>query len=202
MRRTLLLVLLLAAVLATGCKKKRDSGERPAGTSASGEQSVAGEEEARTERRQMRMKDRRQRLRERMNLAPITVEEVAPLLPTLPDATPVGQPGSLTGGRQVKSVLCAKSNSAETTTKAVVAELEKLGFGSLRSRPHPRNPDVATVSGEKPPFRVGATIQRGPYADCPAEGGKAKIVFSYFKRLPAAAKPDGEAQSGAPTPND
>ena len=188
----LLVTLLLAA--AGGCKKEKSQDKAGAGEAASSDELDA----VRADRRQRRAIDpevarRRGQALRRMTLAPITLEEVTPLLPSLPDAEPVGKPGPVGGGRQVKAILCARSESAGVTAQQLVTELERLGFDKVRQRPHPRNPDVVTIAAEKAPLRLGATVQRGPYADCPASSSKAKVILSYFKRAPAG---DGSAAPG------
>ena len=188
----LLVTLLLAA--ASGCKKEKSQEKAGAGVAASADDLDA----VRADRRKRRAIDpevarRRGQALRRMTLAPITLDEVTPLLPSLPDAEPVGKPGPVGGGRQVKAILCARSESAGVTAQQLVSELERLGFDKVRQRPHPRNPEVVTIAAEKAPLRLGATVQRGPYADCPASASKAKVILSYFKR---AAAGDGAAAPG------
>jgi len=188
----------LAVTLATGltvaltasCKSKKKQEAEPGAPAAAREEPAPGPSRP----LDRKMAGRRASALKRLSLAPITAEEVTPLIPELPGAAPVGKPGSLTGGRQVKAVLCARSSSAKETADQVVAGLEELGFTSVRQRMHPRNADAIAVAGEKPPFRVSASVQRGTYADCSADKGKAKIVFSYFKRGGAA---EPEAGGGA-----
>ena len=180
-------VLLSVFIVAAGCKaKKQDNGakqepaaaaERPAGQTRPG--LPRGGEALR-----------------RMALLPISLDEVEPLIPALQGASRVGKPGTLTGGKQVKAVLCAPSESPQKTADALAAELERLEFGAVRTKPHPRRPEVIAVAGEKAPYRVTATVQRGPYADCPEQDGKAKIILSYFKRAATAAGGQPEVETG------
>lgn len=119
----------------------------------------------------------------KMRMAPVTVAEVQPLIPSLPGATPVGQPGVMTQGRQVKAVLCMTSPSPETAMAQVVAAFGTLGFANVQTRPHPRNQEMVTLHAEKPPFQVGGTVQKATTPDCPGDKGKIKIVLSYFKKV-------------------
>jgi hypothetical protein len=119
----------------------------------------------------------------KMRMAPLTLEEVRPLIPTMPDTTPVGQPGVMTEGRQVKAVLCMTSPGAEPAMGRLVEALKALGFTSVQTRPHPRNQEMVTVHAEKQPFQLGGTAQKVTTPDCPGDKGKIKIVLSYFKRV-------------------
>jgi hypothetical protein len=127
-------------------------------------------------------------------LAPLTLEEIQPLIPALPGATPVGKPGVMTQGRQVKAVFCMASPSADAAMTQLLAAAGSLGFTDMQTRAHPRNQEMVTVSGEKGPIRLGATAQRGRTPDCPGDQGKIKIVLSYFKRA------TGEEAPPAPPP--
>ena len=117
-----------------------------------------------------------------LQLAPITLEDIEPLIPSLPGATPVGKPGVMTQGRQVKAVFCMASPTADAVMTQLVAAASSLGFTEVKTRTHPRNQEMITMHGEKGPIRLGGTVQRGKTPDCPGDQGKIKIVLSYFKR--------------------
>ncbi len=199
MRRTPTTVMAIALALAAfggGCKcggdeaKKKDE---PATSEAADKREPGKELEPQAARR------RSEALR-RMQLAPLTVEEVEALIPSLPGASPVGKPGILTQGRQVKAVLCAVSPSADTAMTQLVASLGALGFENPRTGSHPRNPDVATLHAEKKPYQLGATVQKTTTPDCPGDKGKIKIVLSYFKRVTADATIPAPGQTPMPVP--
>jgi len=128
-----------------------------------------------------------------LQLSPITLEDVEPLIPSLPGATPVGKPGLMTQGRQVKAVFCMASPSADAVMTQLVAAAGSLGFTGVKTRVHPRNQEMVTMHGEKGPIRLGGTVQRGRTPDCPGDQGKIKIVLSYFKR-------GGGEEAAPPTP--
>ena len=119
----------------------------------------------------------------KMRMAPVTLEEVQPLIPSMPDTTPVGQPGLMTQGRQVKAVLCMTSPGAEPAMGRLIEALKSLGFTNVQTRPHPRNQEMVTLHAEKQPFQLGGTVQKSTTPDCPGDKGKIKIVLSYFKRV-------------------
>jgi hypothetical protein len=137
-----------------------------------------------------------------MRLAPLALEEVEPLIPKLPATTPVGKPGVMTQGRQVKAVLCMTSPSADAAMGELLKSLGALGFNNIKTRPHPRNQEMVTLHGDKQPFQVGAIVQKSKTPDCPGDQGKIKVVLSYFKRVGAdAATPaPGPEPAPAPTP--
>ena len=137
-----------------------------------------------------------------LRMAPLALEEVEPLIPKLPATTPVGKPGVMTQGRQVKAVLCMTSPSADVAMGELLKALGALGFENIKTRPHPRNQEMVTLHGDKQPFQVGAIVQRSKTPDCPGDQGKIKVVLSYFKRVSAdAAVPaPGPAPAPAPTP--
>ncbi len=133
-----------------------------------------------------------------MRLAPLALEEVEPLIPKLPATTPVGKPGVMTQGRQVKAVLCMTSPSADAAMGELLRALGALGFNDIKTRPHPRNQEMVTLHADKHPIQVGAIVQKSKTPDCPGDQGKIKVVLSYFKRVSAdAAVP---APAPAPTP--
>jgi hypothetical protein len=178
MRRTLGIALL---VLLGGCtcgkkeEKEEKKADEPAAAKAEGDKSS---DPASARRRLEAMRT--------MRMAPVTLEEVQPLIPSLPDTTPVGQPGLMTQGRQVKAVLCMTSPGAEPAMGRLVEALKALGFTDVQTRPHPRNQEMVTLHAEKQPFQVGGTVQKTTTPDCPGDKGKIKIVLSYFKRVTIA----------------
>lgn len=172
----LLAILLLAACAPGGCTCGSEEAAKSKPAPATGEAPRAtpmdqGGAEQRTAALQ------------KMKLAPLTVAEVQPLIPELPGATPVGQPGVLTAGRQVKAVLCLRSPSPETAMTQLRGALGALGFADMRTRPHPRSDQMVTLHAEKQPYQLGATVQKATTPDCPGDQGKMKVVLSYFKRV-------------------
>ena len=130
----------------------------------------------------------------KMRLAPVTLEEVEPLIPKMPGASPVGKPGVMTEGRQVKAVLCMVSPSADAAMTQLVAAVGALGFTDVKTRLHPSNQEMVTMHGEKQPFQLGAVAQKSRTPDCPGDQGKIKVVLSYFKRVTT----DGASPAPAP----
>jgi len=172
MRRTIGIALgLLLSIGGCTCGKKEEkkADETPADKSSKPSDPAAARQRAEAMRN--------------MKMAPVTVEEVEPLIPSMPGTTPVGKPGLMTMGRQVKAVLCMVSPSPDTAMSVLVAELGKLGFTGVQTRPHPQNQEMLTVRADKKPFQLGATVQKTTTPDCPGDKGKIKIVLSYFKRI-------------------
>jgi hypothetical protein len=132
----------------------------------------------------------------KMRLAPLTLAEIEPLIPEVPGASPVGKPGVLTDGRQVKAVLCMVSPSPDTAMTQLVAAVGARGFSNVQTRPHPKSADSVTLHADKHPYQLGATVQKAATPDCPSDKGKIKVVLSYFKRVTGGAA----IPAPAPTP--
>jgi len=132
---------------------------------------------------------RRSEALRKMRLAPVTLEEITPLIPAPPGASPVGKPGVLTEGRQVKAVLCMVSPSPEAAMTQLVGSVGALGFTGVQTRPHPKSAEMLTLHADKHPYQLGATVQKANTPDCPGDKGKIKVVLSYFKRVSGAAIP-------------
>ncbi len=199
MRRAALANVIVVSALAlasgAGCKcgsdDKKKADEAPAAEQTPAGGDTAGDPTA--------VRKRTDALR-KMRLAPITLEEVEPLIPKLPATTPVGKPGVMTEGRQVKAVLCMVSPSADATVSQLTGAITALGFGNVKTRPHPRNQEMVTLHGEKPPFQLGAIVQKSRTPDCPGDQGKIKVVLSYFKRVSADAAIPAPGPAPAPAP--
>ena len=199
--------LALAALLVTGpagCKKKSadkppdQAAAQPEGTAPHLGGGAAGTQHG-MDRTHMGAGHMRADMLQHLTLAPVTMDEVKPLIPVIEGATPVGQPGSGPGGRQVKAALCVSGKDANTTAGAMVAWLEKNGFTGVRQRVNPHNADFVTVGADKQPYRIAASVQRGPFPDCPAAGNKTKVMMMFFKRGAAASAPAaGSATPAAP----
>lgn len=177
MRRTIAIALLLLVGGCTCGKKEEQKEETPADKTEAAKPS----DPAAARRRADALRT--------MRMAPVTLEEVQPLIPSMPDTTPVGQPGLMTQGRQVKAVLCMTSPGAEPAMGRLVEALKSLGFSNVQTRPHPRNQEMVTLHADKAPFQLGGTVQKSTTPDCPGDKGKVKIVLSYFKRVTAAPAP-------------
>jgi hypothetical protein len=180
-RATLFLLLLAGATGGCTCGKSEEKKkEQPAATTDDRQAGKELDPEAARKRAEAMRK---------MKMAPITVDEVKALIPTLPNTTPVGLPGVMTEGRQVKAVLCMVSPSADTAMTQMVGALGTLGFTNVQTRPHPHNQEMVTLHAEKQLYQLGATAQKSTTPDCPADRGKIKFVLSYFKRVTAVPMP-------------
>jgi hypothetical protein len=193
----------LALTGLTGCKKKEESAgkekEAATGTSASeAGKTDTGKLAARSaEAKQNALaRFRSEGLSARLGLEPITVEEIAPLIPSLTGATPIGAPSSTGGGRRVTSIQCVQGSDAEKVKAELEKKLGDLGFTSIRASAIGKQ-NIVNISAEKTPYRLSATVRSGPFPDCPAEQKKLKVLASYFKRIP---RPVGGNPPAAPAP--
>ncbi len=140
----------------------------------------------------------REGLGRKLGLEPITVEEVKPMLPALKGGTSLGEPISTARGLRITAMECLTGDQA-TIKSALEARLTELGFKSIRMSERQRM-NIITVSAEKTPYRMSATVRTGPYPDCPADQKKSKLLMSFFKRPPrpeGATAPAGSSPGGA-----
>jgi hypothetical protein len=130
----------------------------------------------------------------RLGLEPITVEEIKPLFPSLEGSTPLREPSTTARGLRVTASQCLPGDQTAMRPK-LEKRLKELGFTTVRISERKRM-NIMTVSAEKTPYRLSATVRSGPYPDCPEKEKKSKMLISYFKRPPRNA-PDGTASGAA-----
>jgi hypothetical protein len=198
----------LAALIAqAGCKKEESA--EPVGDSASAPSVTAADPrtgEARPKREiQPRFRTRSDAMQAQMGLETVTVEEVAPLVPTLTGATVVGSPSRQSRGRRINVVRCVPTNDVRKIEKDLKKKLTALGFSVTSSsvpKAAKRLPkDLLKVTAEKGAYAVTTMLQSAQFRDCPADEKKTMVVMAYFKRAKkkAADAPASAAQdAGAP----
>jgi hypothetical protein len=188
------LAVVAALGVTAGCKKeekKEASSQKPA-EGAAGSRADGGLDR----KRKAMGRFQGQGLSARLGLEPITVDEVKPLLPGLKGGTPIGEPVSTARGLRVTAMECLTGELADIKTN-LEARLKEIGFTTVRSSER-KTMNIVTVSAEKTPYRLSASVRSGPYPDCPADQKKSKLLMSFFKRPP---KPPGAPGApGAPTP--
>jgi hypothetical protein len=205
MRSAAAAVALLLATTAGGCKKK-DEEKKPAAAPApapqrhtagrTGDQPVDGESVVGAIGRRAGADAVR-----RLRMLPIAVDEVKSIVPVLPDGKALGPPTVAMGGRQVRASQCVSGRTTTQVAADLSAALEKQGFAAVRTKPHPRDPGVVLISGQKAPLRVGGSIQRGDFVDCPQASGGTKVALSYFKRASDSETGEtGETSEPEPAP--
>lgn len=183
MRSSLRTIAILTSVaslvaLSSGCKKKEKEAEQKAVDA----EKQARERAARDSRKLGRY--RSDSLGTRLGLQQVTMDEIKPMVPQLENAAPLGEPNTTAGGRRITAIHCLSDANDLTKVQAQVeAKLAELGFTNVKSKPHGKQ-DVMTISADKPPYRLAATVRKGPFPDCPADQNKVKLLMSYFKRMP------------------
>ena len=197
--RTLVAAALAALVVATaGCKKKDESKKaQPAAATPAPAASPTDEPDGETRKAAPSgtPRENAEAVR-RLAMLPIAVEEVRSSIPLVPGGVALGPPTLAIGGRQVRTNQCVTGKTVAEVAAALAAELAKQGFTGVRQKPHPRDPSVMLVSGEKLPLRVGGSVQRGDFADCAEANGATKVSLSFFKRSAEAG--EGAEEPSAP----
>jgi hypothetical protein len=197
MRSSLLAIAILTSAaslvaLSGGCKKKEKAAEQQ----ASETEQKARERAARDSRKLGRY--RSESLGSRLGLQQVTMDEIKPMVPQLENATPLGEPNTTAGGRRITAIHCLTDAADLKKIQAQVeAKLTELGFANIKSKPHGKQ-DVMTISADKPPYRLAATVRRGPFPECPADQNKVKLLMSYFKRMPPKPRDGAPGQLGQP----
>jgi hypothetical protein len=194
--------ILVGALLAAGCNKEeaapKPAADDKAGTSSTGDKGGPQAGKSEGGRKLPGGRQTSQALGARLGLEQLTVEEVKPLLPKLEGGTSLGEPTSTARGLRVTAMECVTGEMADIKTK-LEARLKEIGFTTVRSSER-KTMKILTVSAEKSPYRMSASVRSGPYPDCPADQKKSKLLMSFFKRPP---RPPGGATPGtkpAPAP--
>lgn len=182
----------------SGCKKEEakpaESGAKPGEAGDSSKTSTAFD----SDNKKKLSRFQREGLGQKLGLEPITPEEVKPMLPALKGGTSLGEPVATARGLRVTAMECLTGDQATIKTN-LEARLNQLGFKAIRMSERQRM-NIITVSAEKTPYRLSATVRSGPYPDCPADQKKSKLLMSFFKRPPrppGAATPGGSSPGGA-----
>jgi hypothetical protein len=198
MRGSILSKVVLAGLLGvagagalSGCKKEEakpaESGAKP-GEAADAKGATSSDGDAKGKRSRFS----REALGRKLGLEPITPDEVKSMLPGLKGGTSLGEPIATARGLRVTAVECLTGDQA-TIKSSLEARLTELGFKAIRMSERQRM-NIITVSAEKTPYRLSATVRSGPYPECPADQKKSKLLMSFFKR---PARPAGAATPGS-----
>jgi hypothetical protein len=181
----------LIAVALSGCKKEEakpaESGAKP-GEAGDSKESTATDGDSKRKLNRFS----RENLGRKLGLEPITPEEIKPMLPALKGGTSLGEPIATARGLRVTAMECLTGDQATIKT-SLEARLNELGFKAIRMSERQRM-NIITVSAEKAPYRLSATVRSGPYPDCPADQKKSKLLMSFFKR---PLRPEGAATPGS-----
>jgi hypothetical protein len=203
----------LAALIAqAGCKKDEERAAVSAGEPGQGARTVTAAEprtgEARPKREiHPKFRDRADTMRAQMGLETLTIEEVAPLVPALSEATSVGKPSLRSRGRRVNVVRCVPTDDVRKIEKDLKKKLSALGFSKTNAtvpKSTKRLPkELLKVTSEKGQYALTAMMQSAQFRDCPADKKKTMVVLAFFKRSskePAGAPASAAQDAGAPAP--
>jgi hypothetical protein len=178
------------ALASAGCSEnKQKSGGKPA---AEGGEPAAelSPKEAERERRRQEFEERSKRKQLRRVLVAVEPSEIAQLVPSVPGATVLSPAAAQTEGRQVNQELCLTGSDVGAAVETLRVAFEGGGWSSVYSRPHRTIPDRIGMSGQKPPFRLTATVEKGQNPACPGADGKIYALLTFHKLLtPDQVKP-------------
>ena len=121
----------------------------------------------------------------RPSFMPITVAEVAPLVPQLSGAETLVPLQTVAGGRRVNTTLCVTIDEPSRTSDELKQKLGALGFELITSSARPQRLPLKTIHwlrAKKGIFRMAASVHTAEYADCKASANKSKVFMAYFKR--------------------
>lgn len=180
MRRSasaVLFVLALSASLA-GCKKKPAA--KPAVEDAGVASRPARDRSPAFQRFEDRIDDRQ------TGFEPVTAEELEPIVPTLANSVPTGNPMRTSRGRRVNIVHCHDGSDLDKLRADLEVKMRELGWDNIKPR-KPRegkigHKELLKLVAEKPPYRVTAIVHRGNFRNCRESEGKVKVVMAFFKR--------------------
>jgi hypothetical protein len=196
MRLWLCLALVLPLAVVTGCSKKKKQAA-PAEPAAS-QGSAAPHLPSTATVEQRRAAALKAGNLPRMALGQLTPEEVAPMMPTLATATPLGEPSAQGGGRQVRQSMClGTADLAEAGTEVQKAMTER---GFTTSKPQARGAaghERTVLSGLKDDYRLSANIVASSKAEC---SERAEVLFTFHKVVhPKAGEAGGPGGAMAPS---
>lgn len=177
MLRPAFAVLLGLSLSLSGCKKKETA--KPAVHDAGSAQSTS--ERAPAFQRFEDRIDTRQ-----TGFETVTAEELEPIVPTLANSVPNGNPMRTSRGRRVNIVHCHDGSDLAKVRADLEAKLRELGWDNIKDR-KPRkgnfgHKELVKLVAEKAPYRLTAVVQRGNFYNCRESEGKVKVVMAFFKR--------------------
>jgi hypothetical protein len=137
---------------------------------------------------------------QRRSFIPITVEEVAPLVPQITGAETLVPLQTVAGGRRVNTTLCVTIEDPSKTSDELKQKLGGLGFELITSSSRPQRLPLKTIHwmrAKKGIFRMAASVHTAEYTDCKGSANKSKVFLAYFKREEKPSSAAGGA-AGAP----
>ena len=118
-------------------------------------------------------------------ILPITVEEVAPLVPQITGAETLVPLQTVAGGRRVNTTLCVSIEDPSKTSDELKQKIGALGFELITASSRPQRLPLKTIHwmrAKKGDIRMAASVHTAEYTDCKASANKSKVFLAYFKR--------------------
>jgi hypothetical protein len=129
--------------------------------------------------------------RARGQLAPITIDEVAPLLVGPEEAATLKALDAARGGERIEASFCM-DGELTAVVKAVEDRVSRSGWGKISVRT--TSAKRATVTASRKPYVLYASVQRGAFAGCDEAAGKTFISMGAHKLVEEPVAP------GTPAP--
>jgi hypothetical protein len=173
--RALLLVSVCMAVAAAGCGKK--SAER-AGDAGAGKPSSAQRQPGRSP---LKLDANARQPNLRRTLAPIGVDEVKALLPAPAGARAVKPLAKAQVGERVEQSFCIEKGELAEVGAALTTLYTEAGWTAVAVRPNPSMADRQSMTGQKTPYRLFGSLQRGHWQECDGDKGQTLVTIGVHK---------------------
>lgn len=121
----------------------------------------------------------------RAGMAPITVDEVKPLLPTPAGARVLTEVAKAPQGERVQATYCFDKGTTTDVANTIKTDLEAAGWERVFVRTLPNRPDDSVIAGLKRPYRLTARVQKGSSPDCKGDAGQIHVSATVHKFDPA-----------------
>jgi hypothetical protein len=129
--------------------------------------------------------------RVRRQLAPITVDEAAPMLPVPDGARVIHAAQKAAVGERVEVSFCMDGAIADVA-EAVRKRYSDAGWGGLAVSAATAGENRATIAGSKPPLNLFGTVSRGKWQECDTDKNQTLVTIGAHKLV--------DASGPAPTP--
>jgi len=138
----------------------------------------------------------------RRQVAPITLDEVKDMVPAIDGARVIKAAQHAQMGERIEAAYCFESTDLAAVAEKVKGTLSGAGWPNLMTRQIPQVQDRIGISGNKAPYVLTGTVQKGTYPDCEKDKNQIYVTFGVHKIItqPGAA-PGGPMAPGAPRPN-
>jgi len=126
----------------------------------------------------------------------LTVDEATPAIPTIPGATVIDAPSAAPHGEQVHLAWCIAAPDQKLALEAVNVGLTESGWNEIHQRGQGAR---VAISGDRPPYRLTASISASPRPGCSPADGKWFASVAMYK-IESVTRPPALDDPGAAEP--